>query len=190
MAQVRVLGTAPLPTPKRADVARLAAGEDFFRWVSLTGHVLDLKIIPGRVEILVASGDRHFVSFMPFSSSILPRHWIDARVELHGQVITSLNDKNQPIGFYLQNSSTNDLIILDKGRADIFAAPPLVWPITPAEARGKISGVVTFASTRRLFVQTTNGAVQGALLEPISQEQAFGFYLAPEYRINPGLLRI
>ena len=51
---VQVLGTGPMPEPRRVDVERLAAGEDFGSWVRVEGRVVDVCMVASTAILEVA----------------------------------------------------------------------------------------------------------------------------------------
>src|SRR5439155_12524071 len=125
-ADVRVLGSAPMPQPRVASAAGLASGEQFGQWVQVEGVVRDLLKDPAQAVVFVSSeGVRFHAVIQPFDGQTLPTEWLDACVALRGVCWTELNAENQPIGFTLFVPGTNHLTFLSPGSKDPFNQPTL-----------------------------------------------------------------
>src|SRR5262249_29076675 len=82
----RVLGQAPLPEPKRADVKRLIAGEDAAKFVLVRGTVRDMMMLSApSLLLLVSDQGLTYRIHAPMSPGApLPREWLDAEIEARG----------------------------------------------------------------------------------------------------------
>ena len=115
---VRLLGTAPLPAPRRIATARLAAGELVGHWVAVEGVVRDVAWNMNRRILFISSGGLRFHAVMqPCPDTTLPTDWLDARVELRGVCLTDVDRENKPMGFTLYTPDTNQVTFLHPGAA-------------------------------------------------------------------------
>ncbi len=174
-AEVRVLDTAPFPEPHRADHARLAAGADFGRWVVLEGRVADVFLHPRQLSLLIASGDRRFITNVQLDTPmLLPTSWLGARVEVRGVCWTITSATGKPVGFRIQSPGTNTIRFLEAGDPNIFARPLLTAKTLqsaplPPDARVRVVGTVTlFQAPQQLFLQDETGPVQARVLTPLA----------------------
>ncbi|HAV64135.1 MAG TPA: hypothetical protein DCY13_17430, partial [Verrucomicrobiales bacterium] len=167
---VRVLGTAPLPPHKLTTAEALATGRDFGRRVALRGRVRDLRVIPGRMELLLNDGTHHFFALVRHSEMTLPIGWIDAQLEVRGVGMPTAEVTSGTSGPVVYPLGTNDLTVLSPGLTNVFDAPPLIRPVGRSDARLRASGVVTFKSAEQIFIETPDGPLGGSLLAPIHQD--------------------
>src|SRR5947207_158956 len=80
-ASARIIGTAPLPEPRRISAERLAAGESSGQWVQVEGAVRDVARDERRVILFISAGGLRFhVIIQPESGATLPLEWLDAQV--------------------------------------------------------------------------------------------------------------
>jgi signal transduction histidine kinase len=173
-ARVRVLGPTSMPVPHRAKSERLVAGEDFGRWVELEGRVRDLSVHPAELTLLVSSERWQFHTIIALTNALqLPLDWLDAKIRLRGVCLTEADRENKPTAFRIHCVSTNQITILETGRADVFAAA-LASPTelrrrtTNSDARIRIVGTVLMHSPgRRLYLQDDLGPVRTRLLLPL-----------------------
>ena len=175
-AEHRVLGTAPLPSPRRVDPARLAEGEEFGQWISLEGTVLDLFVHPEQLSLLLQEGDHHFVANIRLAAPVaMPTGWLGARVEVRGICWTEVRADGVPTAFRIHAAGTENVTVLRRGESNVFG-----WPRYSAKALGRQSGtrdkrvVVTGQVTLSLpgqavFLRDDTGAIQARLVEPITK---------------------
>ena len=178
-ADVQVMGQSPLPEPKPADPARLAAGEDFGRWVTLEGRVVDVYTLNSNAILRLASGNqRYFVMGQSREVGVFPTgrdpplDLLDARVAVRGICWTEVDEWNRPVGFRIHAARSNFVSVLSPGGADLFARP--LTPIAslqpgapPDKPRVKVAGTVThFVPGQWLFLQDASGTVR-AQIEPV-----------------------
>ena len=174
-ADYSVIGTAPLPAPRRADPARLVIGEEFGQWVSLEGNVLDYLLHPKQLSLLVQEGDHHFVVNIGLTNPIaMPADWLGARVEVQGVCWTETRADRVPVSFRIHTPGTNTITVLRAGPTNLFALPlrtvSSLGSLPGArDARVRVSGTVTlFLPDQSLFLRDDTGAIQARLLKPIS----------------------
>jgi len=126
-ANVRVTGNGALPEPKRADPARLAAGEDFGSWVVLQGRVVDVYKLGDTAVLRLNSGNWRFSVHGPVcelgavpAGSGVPEDWLDARVEVRGICWTEVDSSNRPYLFRLHSPGSNFVTVLEPGNPNLF----------------------------------------------------------------------
>jgi PAS domain S-box-containing protein len=172
-ANVRVLGVAPLPEPLRADATRLAAGEEFGRWVILEGRVHDMALHPQQLTLIMRAGNQPFPARMHLEEPmLLPKDWLDAKVQVQGVCWTLTERDNRAAGFQIHSPGTNFLTLLEPGSSNIFSRPlrsskELRSGSLGSGARVKVKGIITlFKPGRWLFLRDENGPVKARQLEP------------------------
>lgn len=177
--QMRLLGTAPLPTPKRTPAEELAAGADFGRWVALSGTVRDVANYKNQLALLcVAEGRRFLVAATCRQPGPLPTHLLDARLDLRGVAWTEVDADLRPFGFQLHQPDTNCFTILEAGSANIFDKPvrsiaALRQLRIAPDARVKLAGTVTLHSPAGWVVlKDETGAIWARQLVPLARAGA------------------
>jgi signal transduction histidine kinase len=183
-AQVRVLGTAPMPAPARVLTTRLAAGEAYGQWVAIEGVVRDIAWNAGkRILFISSSGLRFHAVMQPCSDTTLPTNWIDARVELRGVCSTDVDREHKPMGFTLYMPGTNGITFLSPKPVDPFDQPALSVRSNPkmrrqSDERVKIVGTILFQSPAgSIYLRTDTGAAEARLLVPLARAGPKGRYL-------------
>lgn len=146
---VRVVGEAPLPKAKLASPAKLAAGEDFGRWVEISGTVRDLAVTKKRLLLQCTDhGLPYQVWIIHPDEFPLPLNLLDAKVRVQGISWPDVTYERRPFGFKLHMPSTNYLQVLKHGSADIFSAESRTIASLrrfkgDRDTRVKVTGVVT-----------------------------------------------
>jgi signal transduction histidine kinase len=183
-ADVRSLGTAPMPEPRRVPAARLAAGDAFGQWVAIEGVIRDVAWNAGKRFLFVSSGGLRFHTVMqPCAEAALPANWIDARVELRGVCWTDADRENKPTGFTLYMPGTNHMAFHRPGPGDPFSQPALSVARhsevhRQSDDRVKIAGRVLFhAPGGTVYLRTDDGAAEARLLVPLARVSPRGRYL-------------
>jgi PAS domain S-box-containing protein len=180
-ADIRLVGSGPVPVARTVTAIRLAAGGEFAQWVSLKVLVLDVAVAMNRVWLMCSENGHTFLAWVTLNSDIhLPTDWLDSIVELRGVTWTFFDDRNQPSGFRFHVPGTNYVTIIKPGRPDIFARPSV--PIgslrggSPgSNARVKVTGVVTYAAPSGLcYLQDDSGAASAQALHPLQRDDARG----------------
>ena len=194
-ARVRVLGTAPMPEPRRVPVTRLATGDAYGQWVAIEGVVRDIAWNAGKRILFISSGGLRFHTVMqPCADSALPTNWIDARVEVRGVCSTDVNRENRPVGFTLYAPGTNDITFLSLKSADPFSQPALSVKSDrrlrhQSDDRVKVAGAVLFHSADgTVYLRTDNGPAEARLLVPLARAGPKGRYIDRQAlpRLAPG----
>lgn len=173
-AQVRVIGEARLPEPKEADPLRLAAGEDFARYVKVRGYIRDMTAIPGRWMSLLLSGAglNYYARIRVPSDFQLPRDWLDAEVEIRG-ICWTADAGGRAANFTIHTPSTNAnyVTFLRPGSARFFDRPlqriaDLAQAPRDGAERVRIAGTVSLHSPAgQLYLEDETGA---AAIHPIT----------------------
>jgi signal transduction histidine kinase len=183
-ANVRPIGSAPIPEPCEAPAARMAAGELFGQWVQVEGVVRDVARESDSAWLFVSSGGLRFHAVIqPFPGSTLPIEWLDARLLLRGVSWTEVDAENTPTGFTLYVPGTNQVFVARQGAHGIFQQPTLPLNLQPelrrqSDARIKVAGVVAFHSLGGyVYLQDEGAAVRARLLVPLAHRSPVGKYL-------------
>lgn len=194
-AQVRVLGPAPMPVARRSQAERLVAGEDCGRWVELEGRVRDVAVQSTELTLLISSERWQFHAIIALTNALpLPLDWLDAKIRLRGVCWTETDRENKPSAFRIHCAGTNQLTLLEPGRADVFALP-LVSPAelrrrtTNSDGRIRVAGTVLMHSPgRRLYLQDDLGPVRTRLLLPFLRGSTAITYVERPYLValEPG----
>lgn len=183
-AQVRLVGTGPLPEPRRVSAVRLAAGEDFAQWVALEATIFDLAVIGSRLVLHAAADDQFFVAHVTCElNQELPVNYRDARVELRGIPWIFYGANDRPSGFRFHVPGTDFVTILRSGHADAFDRPlvtakELRLVRANQDARVKVSGVVThYSPAGWLCLEDGTGAIRAEKLDTMLRDDRRGNYV-------------
>lgn len=181
--QVRVLGTAELPLPVRADPVRLAAGDDFARYVVVRGFVRDVAVGWNSLTLLLSGSGEHFPAQINIPTTYrLPLDWLDAEVEIRGLCWTR-DLEGRPVTFTLHAVGTNSITILRPGTAALFDRPlRKIASLSDVPADGsvrvKIQGVVSHQSASgTFFISDETGPVRISPLRILYKGSPEGQYL-------------
>ena len=193
-ASARIIGTAPLPEPRRVSADRLAAGESFGQWVQVEGAVRDVARDERRVVLFISAGGLRFhVIIQPESGATLPLEWLDAQVALRGVCWTDVDREGKPMGFTLYVPGANQMTFVRPGSTNIFNRP-LTSLKSPevrlqSDARIRLAGTILFHSPGgMLFLSGDGGAFQARLLVPLAKGNPRMTYLErpPVPLLHPG----
>ena len=121
---IRVVGRAPLPRAKRADVERLLTGMEDSQWVETTGVVRAVSRNGDNQFLLhLAAGRSRFSVVVPRFEGGTPTHLLDSLVRVSGVSGTLFNQKRQLIGVQLYMPSLDHVAVERAELGDPFAAP-------------------------------------------------------------------
>ena len=121
---IRVVGRAPLPPGKRADVERLLTGMEDSQWVETTGVVRAVsRDGDNHVLLHIAAGRSRFSVVVPPLEGPAPVHLLDSLVRVSGVAGTLFNQKRQLIGVQLYVPSLDHVAVERDEVGDPFAAP-------------------------------------------------------------------
>ena len=170
--QVHVLGTAPLPEPRRIPTARLVAGEAYGQWVAIEGVVRDVAWNGRRILFISSAGLRFHAIMQPCADTVLPTNWIDARVELRGVCLTDTDRENKPMGFTLYSPGTNEITFVRPRVGDPFeqSAFSTAQIRRQSDDRVKVAGTVLFqAPGGAIYIRTAAGGAEARPLVPLAR---------------------
>ncbi|MCI0536138.1 MAG: PAS domain S-box protein [Verrucomicrobiales bacterium] len=194
-AKVSLLGSAPLPEPKRTSAAQLAAGADFAQWLALRGTIYDAAIRNGRLWLHAAADEHLFQVFVTLTpGQALPVDWRDAEIEFYGVPWIFYGANNTPSGFRFHVPGTNHLRILHSGRANVFDQPLKtardLGRLPPGGGkRVRVSGVVTqFSPAGNFSLQDDTGSLRAQRLNTVLPDDHGGAFLdrPPQSTLQPG----
>jgi PAS domain S-box-containing protein len=192
--QIRVLGRAPMPAPKRVTFASMASTEEDSQWVEIEGIVhrvvkqgdalmLDVAEEGGRLKLEIAN----------FRGS-LPTNLVDVKIRAQGACGTLFNTKNQYNGVLVHSPDISQLRVEEEAPSDPFSVlgSPLggLLRFTPTGSSGhrvRVQGVVTFQLPgKAVFIKEGNdslmvGTEQNTLARPGEVVEAVGFPALGEY---------
>lgn len=184
----RVIGEAPLPTPRPVTFEQLASGVFNYEWVEVRGIVRSFREAPdGHTVLALALGDGR-LEIHANSADPAAERLIDARIRLAGLAAGYINDRRQLVAPHLRVTDLSGVEVEKPAPADPFALPgtPVAQllrfrPEGVPGHRVKVSGVVTHHlpgqalflrdDMRGLLVETTAGPT----LAPGDQVEALGF---------------
>ncbi len=173
-----LIGSGPLPKPKRTTAAPLVAGEDFARWVSVEATILDVAVSKGRAVFLCSDHGILFQTWANYRDNFhVPTELLDARVEIQGVAWTDVGYERKPFGFKLHNAGTNFIKVLKPGDADVFNKPvtpmrSLYRPAGESVQRVKVTGVVTlYSPVGWLFLQDESAALLAFKLPALPHDE-------------------
>jgi signal transduction histidine kinase len=194
---IRVLGKAPLPTPKQVTYETMASGRDEGQRSQVQGVVRKMAYEFGLLELELAAGNDRFTVYLPrFEGRSLPTNLIGARVEVAGICSMKLDDQGRIMGLWYYAPDLESIAVL---RAP--AANPYREPTQPINSllrydtwasfgeRVKIAGVVTYwLPSGRLFLRDDTRSVPVDLMQPWTHADPQGRYLDPPYfpALKPG----
>ncbi len=195
--QLRVVGTAPLPPVKRAEVVDLQTGRLDCERVKVRGVVQNAELGPRLIESVrleLSSVAGHFVAYALKPEGFDPRSLIDAEVDLSGVALTFFNERGEIVGARVQIRGMEDVEIIRPAPESPFAVPEAtldaLLPFSPERPnlhRRRISGTVTASRPGSYFyVQDGERAVRVTTrnttpLSPGDRVEVSGFIELWEY---------
>jgi hypothetical protein len=159
--RIRILGTAPMPVPVRAEFGHLASTQLDSRWVEIDGIVRSVDIHQGNLRLGISMNGGRVIGYVPDYQGSPPADLVDSKVRIRGVCGAIFNTKDQIRGIMLLIPELNDIRVIKEAPSDPFALP--VQPVdsilrfTVAGISGhrvRVHGVVTLQRPGRfLFVQ-------------------------------------
>jgi PAS domain S-box-containing protein len=147
--QVRVLGEAPLPSPRRVGGEEFASGAQDSQFVEVEGIVMSAGAEQGRILLQLASGLVEFPVYV-LAPKLPPENLVGATVRVRGASGGIYNAKNQFIGAALMVPGFDNLVVKQPAPADLFSIPlrpiHIVLRLSskgPFSQRVRVEGVVT-----------------------------------------------
>ncbi len=167
--RVSVLGTEPLPEPRRAVLRRFFRGADDVRRVSVIGVVQSMiEESPTRWLLRAETGSGHFLVRLPKRDEFSPSRLLDAEVDFTGLAAVSRNWRFEFVCPRLIIDRAEDIDIRTPPPADPFGAPKLrlryldgYHPDGRPLHRLRVEGTVTFQGPgRELYLQEDGCAIR------------------------------
>ena len=164
----RVLGSARMPVPVRAEFGRLASTNEDSRWVEVEGIIRVAETRTGELRLQIAMDGGRATGFVPDFNSSIPAGLVDARVRIRGVCGALFNARNQVRGINLFIPTLADIEVIEAGAADPFMIPlqtvASVLRFTVGGATGhrvRIHGVVTLQRRGQyLFLTGSDGSIR------------------------------
>jgi signal transduction histidine kinase len=168
-AEVTIAGEGPQPEAPPYSAHHFLSGKDFFRLVTVRGFVRDMSSERTSMTLLLTADGLPYHFTLPMTNAALPRHWIDAEIELVGFCYPYFDGVGRPNGFRFYAQDTNSVRVIRPGRSELFDLP--LMTIAEASAlpknwgpRVKIAGTVTFHRGVDLYIQDETGVMHMNLI--------------------------
>jgi PAS domain S-box-containing protein len=187
--QIRVTGTAALPSPLRYPLDELLTGQQDSQWIQVKGIIHSIALDANAVELGIAAGNHKFRAVIGGIEK--GRNYstlADAEVTIRGACATVFNDKRQLMGVAVYVPGMDYVHVDESARTDPYTLPVLpthsLMRFTPEGVSGhriRVQGVVTLAEPGRyFFVQDAFGGVvvnstEATLLRAGDRVDAIGF---------------
>lgn len=193
--EIKLIGPADMPKPKRTDVALLNSGADAMHYVTVHGKIRDMIIDGNSLLLLVTENGIEFraLSTLP-ESDTFPKGWIDAEVEIEGMSRPVSDNFGNAFGFLVYQNTPLQTRILKAGVEDPFSQEPMamvaaakVPPTTPH--RLKVSGkVLAHVPNKLLYLEDKTGVMRVELIQLLPRVNGDGRYLPhdPQTLLQPG----
>ena len=190
---IRVVGRAPPPRGKRADVERLLTGMEDSQWVETTGVVRAVsRDGANHVLIHLAAGRSRFSVVVPRVEGPAPTHLLDSLVRVSGVSGTLFNQKRQLIGVQLYMPSLDHVAVERAAVGDPFAAPVVPinrltqFAVNAEDARRvHLRGTVTLQRASSFFLHDQTGNVEvkisASQVQPGDRVEVVGFSTPGDY---------
>jgi PAS domain S-box-containing protein len=147
--QIRVLGEAPLPAPRKVGGEEFASGAQDSQFVEVEGIVMSAGAEQGRILLQLASGVVEFPVYV-LAPKLPTENLVGATVRVRGVSGGTYNAKNQFIGAALMVPDFDNLVVKQPAPADLFSIPlrpiHIVLRLSsqgPFNQRVRVQGVVT-----------------------------------------------
>jgi signal transduction histidine kinase len=185
---IRVVGKAPLPTPKPVTYETMASGKDDGVRSQVQGVVRSMAYQYGLLELGLVAGNDQFNVYVPrFEDHPLPENLLGARVEVSGVCSMKLDARALITGLWYYAPDPESVSILRAPALDPYSEP--TQPINSLlrydswaafGERVKIAGVVThWVPSGRLFLRDETRSVPVDLMQPWAHADSKGRYLDP-----------
>jgi signal transduction histidine kinase/DNA-binding response OmpR family regulator len=169
--QIKIIGHAPLPTPRNVSFAQMSSTREDSRWVQVEGIVRSAGYFtgPGFNKILVIGlslADHNIEIHLPWDGSPPPVDLVDTVVQVRGVCGALFSPRDQLIGVSLYAPSLQYITILQNHPTDPFSIPVLSIDSlqrfglrTSTGHRIKIAGTVTAIVPNGLYVADDTGSL-------------------------------
>ena len=184
LAQVTVVGQAPLPKALEANPEGMIDGSFYGRFVVVRGVVRDMITSWGNLTLSLGDATRtHQVQVRVGKDFRLPRHWIDAEMEVRGLCWTATDSRGRAYGFTIYAADTNLLSIQKLGPTNAYDRPlqrlsMIAATKTNTSVRARVQGVVThYSSVGQLYIEADGVPAQVLVMNPIYQGDREGEFI-------------
>ena len=159
-ARYRLLGQAPLPSPRSVHSGDLLSTNEDSQWVQLEGIVQDAQLDHDHMKLDLASEGRRLLVNLMDPAGLDKDRLIDTRIKVTGVCASMYNPSNQLVGAWLAVPSSRQISIEELPVADPFSAP--IRPIASlmaftarntSEHRVHVQGTVTLLRSKGIFIQ-------------------------------------
>lgn len=177
-AEITILGSANLPTPRHPKWNMMALGQEDAQWVQLTGIIQQVERKENEIILTVAVEGNPIPVIIQAPATVVPDPaWIDAQATITGVCGTIFNEKREIEGVNLLVPGLKYVEILQPGNVNPFTQTVLAInkaarfnQHVTSEHRIRLQGVVTYIQPGvRLVIKDATGSV---IVEPVEQENA------------------
>jgi signal transduction histidine kinase/CheY-like chemotaxis protein len=166
--EVKVLGVAALPNPKKISGETLATGVEDSQFVEVEAVVRSISQSSGRLTLDLISGTAVFPSYVLLESNAAAPALVGAKVRLEGVSNGIYNAKNQFIGASLMVPGLKYVAIENAAPPDLFSIPVrpvhIVLRLSQQGAFGqrvRVQGIVTLQQPgKSIFVRDQQESIQ------------------------------
>lgn len=122
-ADLKILGTAPIPPARPVSLDRLSTGVEDGQWISFEGTVRTAALRDSMLELIVASGPLQIgVMTLPAGPAQF-NPLIHARIRVSGTAGPIFNPRRQLIGVNVYSPTLASIQVLESAPADPFSLP-------------------------------------------------------------------
>ena len=189
----RVIGEAPMPTPRHPTYDQMASTSEDSKWVELEGTVRTaIEVPPDKNNSrhlrlnLVVEGNRLIVEVVDDYSR--PEQWVGAKVQVQGVCAALFNNNNQLTGLIIRTPNPRYLKVLQSAPQEDFAIPVsdiagiqrFTFSGTPND-RVHVQGMVTASiGDQAFYLEDKSGSLyveasQSTRLQPGARVDVIGF---------------
>jgi PAS domain S-box-containing protein len=174
-AQVRILGEAPLPVPRRVSGDELASGRQDSQWVEVEAVVRSAAERGTDLTLNASAGAYQFRVFAP-GYGAPPADLVDSVVRVRGVFAGTYTPGGLFTGFQILVPSRSGIQVVRRPSGELLSLP--VRPIhyflrfTPEGAfthRVRVQGVVTYQGSELLYIRDQDGALLIHLSMPMAK---------------------
>lgn len=176
LADVRVVGKAPVPNGKEVGLGNLLTGTYDAQRVALKGVITGCRPSgygDGTWVMVLAGASGKARAIIPAMPGMTPEDIEDAGVLIRGVVFTRCNSRKEFVGLSIETTRTEDIQIYRAGGTDPFGVQMLevgrlraFLPGGHSQHRRRIRGVVTLTKPGVLYLQGPSGGSRVSTRSP------------------------
>ena len=191
---IRVLGRASLPVPRRASFERLASTAEDSQWMEIEGIVRHAEVQNTYLVLEIAAAGGRLEARIPGFHQPVPARLVDAQVRVRGACGAIFNQRNQMVGVRVYVPNLAQLKVIEPSPPDPFAISvrsiSSLLRFTPQGASGhrvRVQGVVILKRRDGLLFVTDDAesvavrTLQALALQPGDRVEVLGFPSFGEY---------